>query len=185
MKEKKLRINDEINAIINDKVVEFRYHDEKFEVAHSKIKSLGKKLIDVPALKKINWKTIKNGTPFTAIVGRVPATGKIQRGILNDEKHKSLFLCQNVRDGSNCQDKLGFDYSWAIRKGTDSNLTEENINTIIISFTETPKKQLKKWNSKDFGRMFGYDVHIYANEIKIGCQKISNEQIEKLIKMLP
>lgn len=55
---------------------------------------------------------MKSGDKFSAIVTisnlDILVTGKVQ--IEND----IVYLCQNLKNGSSCRDKLGYDFCWCV-----------------------------------------------------------------------
>ena len=45
------------------------------------------------------------------------------------------FLCQNVFDGVDCADKLGFTYSWMVKSGSDDKLKDAAVYDFRITDT--------------------------------------------------
>ena len=61
------------------------------------------------------------GKEFQATINGITVEGKIQ---VEDEK---VYLCQNKRDGSPCDDKLGYDYSWEVGTGSEFGLRDNDV----------------------------------------------------------
>ena len=61
------------------------------------------------------------GREFQATIDGITVEGKIQ---VEDEK---VYLCQNKRDGSPCDDKLGYDYSWGVGTGSEFGLRDNDV----------------------------------------------------------
>ncbi len=51
---------------------------------------------------------LEDGMNFTARIEGCDCSG-----ILSIE-HDVIYLCQNIKEGNNCRDRKGFDYSWMI-----------------------------------------------------------------------
>lgn len=66
------------------------------------------------------------GKAFIALIERKECTGRIQY------YDGSFFLCQNIKDGCNCPDKLGYKYSWSVGSGTDYRLRENNVSELRV-----------------------------------------------------
>lgn len=59
------------------------------------------------------------GKKFKANIYNIPVEGRIQ------VEEGSIYLCQNVKDGADCEDKLGFKCSWHIEDGSEMALIKK------------------------------------------------------------
>ncbi len=57
---------------------------------------------------------LKDGMSFTAEIDGTKCSGKI-----SIQGNENIYLCQNEQDGSECDDKKGYKYSWLICYGDD------------------------------------------------------------------
>jgi len=173
---KKLVLTKDVSASIDkeNKKVSFEYNTHVYTFSYVTLKSFIKKafvlqkIAGETPLEKTDFNKIEAGAPFVAIIEGIPCTGKIQI------EEGEVYLCQDVKNGNKCYDKLGFKYSWTIRDGK----TPEAYHVRIISFTKYPKRKVPKIDT----HFCDYSVHILLDEIKVGCQKIPNEMVEKLMK---
>jgi hypothetical protein len=69
-------------------------------------------MADVKTIEIIDWGKYPIGTKFEAIITNGPQTVQCS-GRINKEGGY-VYLCQNEVSGSNCSNKLGYKYSWAI-----------------------------------------------------------------------
>ena len=83
------------------------------------------------------------GLNFKANIDGTPCEGKIQ--VEGDE----VFLCQNSKDGFNCVDKLGFRYSWCIRKATPEDMKDKGINVGDLEIVPRDPETYKDWQVGD------------------------------------
>lgn len=122
-----------------------------------------------------NWETVPVGTKFTGYIkDNLIIDGRIQK--YNDR----IYLCQNIQDGADVDDKLDYKYSWNINGGSKDDLEEEK--TIILTLTLDPDfKPLPTW---DGNKIAGYDPLIKKGYVKFGCKTVSNDDIRKLTSML-
>jgi len=183
MKQKTFQLSDKILATINSKSVCFSYKEtlsvenlRVFTFTNVKLLKIIKQIFSLN-LKEINWDKISVGTPFTAYIEGVPVTGKIQK------YSKKIYLCQNIKNGVSCEDKLGYKYSWQIGYGSPMELICSNILVTFISFTKTSKKELSKL--LNFSEIFQRFSILFASKfVQIGCQKILHKDIKKLAKLI-
>ena len=66
------------------------------------------------------------GKKFKANIHNIPVEGRIQ------VEKGSIYLCQDVSNGSSCEDKLGFKYSWHIGDGSEVALTKNDVSNLCI-----------------------------------------------------
>lgn len=70
---------------------------------------------------------LKKGMRVTCeIRGDVIEDAKIQ------EESGKFYICQNVRDGSDCKDKLGYEYSWRIDRGSDNDIKRNYVTNLKL-----------------------------------------------------
>lgn len=128
------------------------------------------------ATKKRNWSRIKPGTWFTAYIYGNAATGRIQK------EENEIFLCQNVEDGSECNDKLGFKYSWSIRHGSNQDIKEEDVTGLKILVKKPASFKIPKIEKKIY--VGSNEVHFQRGEIVVGCTTIPNKIVRQIYKKL-
>lgn len=134
------------------------------------IKVIAKK----PVSKEIVWSKVKSGTWFTAIIYGTKVTGKIQK------EDGDVYLCQNERDGADCDNRLGFKFSWILCK--HSTLEDVQVNNFKL-LTSKPK-DYKYTPIKSPERLGGYLVTYHRGHIMVGCTKITNAKIKKVVAKL-
>lgn len=118
-----------------------------------------------------DWDNVPVGTKFKAKIDEVECEGRIQK---EDGK---IYLCQNVEDGNECNNTLGFDYSWSIEQGSLVNLTENQVE--IISLELDPS-----FKAPPIVKVGNYTVTFKKGKIEVGCQTIPNEQVMEVVKHL-
>jgi len=118
-----------------------------------------------------DWDNVPVGTKFKAKIEEVECEGRIQK------EDGDIYLCQNVKNGALCYDKLGFDYSWSIRKGNSVNLTENKVE--IISLELDPS-----FKAPPIVNVGDYTVTFKKGKIQVGCQTIPNEEVLEIVKHL-
>jgi len=178
MKKEIVALTEAITAKLYKNSVVFFYCSTKVTISNIKLKKTLGRLDNASVLGKINWEKIKVGTPFTAYIHGEMATGKIQK------EDGIIFLCQDEQKGMCCNNTLGYKYSWQIGRGTAKDLNDDCINTIMVSFAESSKKELLlRCIEEDV--ICDYKITFLPGRVIIGCQEIENEKLEELIKMLP
>ncbi len=81
-----------------------------------------------------------NGRKFSAKIRGTYAKGRIR---VEDGK---VYLCQNVKDGADCDDKLGFSFSWKVNKGSRDNLESTDVTDFrLILDTAEEIEAYKDW----------------------------------------
>lgn len=106
-------------------------------------------------------------------------TGRVQK------ESGYLYLCQNILNGSECRNKLGFNYSWSIGEGID--LKKYEITDFKIITQAEHLRLVKKLIPVELGEFLGFEVKKSLDIIIFGCGsvKATVEQVlafEKLIK---
>ena len=84
------------------------------------------------------------GKKFKASIHNIPVEGRIQ------VEEGRIYLCQDVSNGSICEDKLGFKYSWYIGDGSEMTLTKNNVSNLCIRpSTKEEAESFKDWQVGD------------------------------------
>lgn len=84
------------------------------------------------------------GKKFKANIRNIPVEGRIQ------VEKGNIYLCQDVCDGSCCEDRLGFEYSWFIGDGREMALIKNDIlNLCIRPSTKEEAESFKDWQVGD------------------------------------
>lgn len=84
------------------------------------------------------------GKKFKANIYNIPVEGRIQ------VEEGSIYLCQNVKDGADCEDKLGFKCSWHIEDGSEMALIKNNVSNLCIHpSTKEEAESFKDWQVGD------------------------------------
>lgn len=66
----------------------------------------------------------------------------IEGDIINEAKIQkedgNYYICQDLKEGSNCKDKLGYKYSWIVDKGSKENLAQYTVRVTKILLLDQP-----------------------------------------------
>ena len=81
------------------------------------------------------------GREFQATIDGETVEGKIQ---VEGEK---VYLCQNKLNGSPCDDKLGYDYSWGVGIGSEFGLSDNNVTDFKL--IDMDPETYKDWQVGD------------------------------------
>lgn len=81
------------------------------------------------------------GKRFTCSIEGDFVEGKLQ------EEVNEYYLCQNLKDGQRCINKLGYNYSWAI--GKEEILPENKYQIINLTFKQLDPETYKDWQVGD------------------------------------
>ena len=122
--------------------------------------------------REINWKEVEVGTWFSAKKDGVKFEGKIQKD------RGRIYLCQNEFDGADCNDKLGFAFSWSIDSGEESDMIYEGIGELTF-LTKEPKNIKKSIKLTD--EYFGV---FNDGFLRVGCQQIPYDVILEVAKTI-
>ena len=121
-----------------------------------------------------DWTTVPTGTRFQGYITGKPVEGRIQRG------NGGIYLCQNIKDGSDVYDRLGYKHSWSIGDGSEARMKGNDV--VITSLILDPDfKTPLVWEDKDVA---GYRPVFLEGSVKFGCQEVSNDVIRKIASML-
>lgn len=128
------------------------------------------------ATKKIDWKKVKPGKWFSANINGSAVKGRIQK------EEDQIFLCQDTEDGSECSDKLGFKYSYTIRKGNSNDMRMENVK----NFKFLSKRPAGLPNKLVIPAIYigGNRVEFLKGSIQVGCTNIPNKTVREVYKLL-
>lgn len=83
------------------------------------------------------------GLNFKANIDGTPSEGKIQ------VENGKVYLCQDKQDGEDCQDKLGFMYSWTIGKGSPEDMKEICVNVTDFEIVPRDQETYQDWQVGD------------------------------------
>lgn len=131
------------------------------------MKSLKKKI----TIEEWDWNNIPVGSKFKGTIDDIPVEGRIQK------EFNCIFLCQDSVNGGSCTNKLDYDYSYNIFKGSCREIEKEGV--VITSITLDPK--------------FKPPVQIYIKDnlvvfnkgsITVGCTTVDNKTIREIVKHL-
>lgn len=85
-----------------------------------------------------------NGRKFTAKIQGVDVTGRIR------VEDGSVYLCQDVKDGEDCADKLGYNFIWKVGDGSAEILAFNNFTDFRLHpITAKEIKAYKDWQVGD------------------------------------
>lgn len=121
-----------------------------------------------------DWTTIPTGTRFQGYIESHPVEGRIQK------QDGRIFLCQNLYDGAEADDTLGYKHSWSIGDGSEVRMKLHDV--IITSLMLDPDfKAPLVWEDEPVA---GYRPVFSEGSVKFGCQEVSNDVIRKIASML-
>ena len=112
-----------------------------------------------------------HGRRFSAeINGRSPCIGRISY------EAKRYYLCQNVADGLNARDKLGYKYSWYVSIGDEPHMRRGNIrNFKLLDMTKEEIENYKVFKKGDKLTKNGSTLEVIATlEEEVVIVKCSN-----------
>lgn len=80
---------------------------------------------------------------------RCKIDGTFVEGRIQVEEDR-VFLCQNIKNGGYCKDKLGYEYSWYVRTGDEDDLLNNYVtNFKLIDMTKEDIENYKDWQVGD------------------------------------
>lgn len=120
---------------------------------------------------------VKKGTWVSGTIQGCNFTGRIQ--IEKKEGSETIYICQNVKEGTSCTDKLGFNYSWVVRSGTKKYLFK---NSVVIKKIYKAKPKNFKFTPIKSWVIGTYDAHEVSGGIKVGCTFVPDSLIKKIAK---
>lgn len=123
-----------------------------------------------------DWDKIPSGSTFKAYIQGSLCEGRIFK------EDDSIYLCQDVKEGVSCSNKLGFKYSWVIYGGNPLDLKHTSVKNLEVWL---PEKGYKIPMNKDINSFGIYSVRITKDVCKVGCTLVSFEQVKAVYnKML-
>lgn len=85
-----------------------------------------------------------DGRRFRAKIDGTPCEGKIR------VEDGCAYLCQNEENGTDCDDKLGYKYSWVVRDGSHEELVSRDVTDFtILPTTAAEIEAYKDWQVGD------------------------------------
>lgn len=85
-----------------------------------------------------------NGRKFSAKI-----RGTYAEGLIRVEDGR-VYLCQNMKNGAGCGDKLGFSFSWQVNKGSRDDLESTDVTDFcLIHVTAEEIEAYKSWQVGD------------------------------------
>ncbi len=144
------------------------------KVAKKPTKVIAKK----PVPKEIDWSKVKSGTWCTASIEDTKVTGKIRKEGLR------IYICQNKKAGSLCDNRLGFQYSWTIGEGSNAYMRSCRVTDLKLldakpkDYKHIPFKIVKPM------RIAHYAVTFHEGYIMVGCTRVTNAEIKKVVAKL-
>nr|DAZ22769.1 MAG TPA: hypothetical protein [Caudoviricetes sp.] len=85
-----------------------------------------------------------NGRKFSAKI-----RGTYAEGLIRVEDGR-VYLCQNMKDGADCGDKLGFSFSWQVNKGSMDDLESTGVTDFrLIHMPAEEIEAYKNWQVGD------------------------------------
>lgn len=85
-----------------------------------------------------------NGRKFSAKI-----RGTYAEGLIRVENGR-VYLCQNMKAGADCGDKLGFSFSWQVNKGSRDNLESTGVTDFsLIPVSAEEIEVYKNWQVGD------------------------------------
>ena len=107
----------------------------------------------------------------------------------------TIYLCQNKANGSNCNEKHGYLYSWLIGRGTADNLLTNGVTDLVVTSTSEMIHDWRCWNegnvllapsNNKFTIIFRHnEVFVLKDESNVGQIPFTGEElVEKGYKLL-
>lgn len=132
--------------------------------------------VDTP---QYDWDSIPSGTYVEAKIKGEPV-----QGVYVKEDNKA-YIAQNRFNGKSCEQKYGFDYSWKIIPSdiddNESDVTELRFLEPPADFILTPDVLPEKPLTVEVA---GHNAQVFSDHIVAGCQTISRETIDLVIKKM-
>ena len=130
-----------------------------------------------PGVKTLEVKGLPTGTKIKGIIYRDGETSFEGRLTFEDGRY---FVCQDVRDGCDAADKLGYRYSWSLRQGDVESLEHVNVKCCVTSIELDPDfvpDPVVKLNDR-------YSAIVQKGQVKVGNRVIPNSSIRELYSKL-
>ena len=117
------------------------------------------------------WENVPAGTKFKAKIEGMWCEGRIQK------EGDTIYLCQNVKNGSDADNKLGYHHSWTINDGSIDKLKSNSVEIFDLELDPTFQAP---WNKN----IAGYIPSIHEGYVMFGCKTVTNDDIRELVKHL-
>jgi len=117
------------------------------------------------------WENVPVGTKFKAKIEGTWCEGRIQK------EGSDIYLCQNEKNGSDADNKLGYHNSWTINDGSIDKLKSNSVEIFDLELDPTFQAP---WNKK----IAGYIPSIHEGYVTFGCKTVTNDDIRELVKHL-
>jgi hypothetical protein len=117
------------------------------------------------------WENVPVGTKFKAKIEGMWCEGRIQK------EGSNIYLCQDFKDGSGAENKLGYHHSWTVNDGSIDKLKSNSVEIFDLELDPTFQAPWSK-------RIAGYIPSIYEGYVKFGCTIVTNDDIRELVKHL-
>jgi hypothetical protein len=118
--------------------------------------------------KRILKNGLKQGQWFRAEIDGNECVGRV-----SISESDNVYLCQDVADGADAPDKLGFQYSWSVSNGSAKALKDEHVKNFKL-LSRKPASYVTPTILPSIG---SYSVTLKDNgeTIKVGCTPVSRE----------
>lgn len=84
-----------------------------------------------------------DGRLFSCKIKETPVIGKIR------VEDGFVYLCQNKHDGSKCEDRFGYRYSWRVCSGSKNDLRSTSVTDFRLGLTAAEIESYKDWQVGD------------------------------------
>ena len=102
------------------------------------------------------------GRPFRAYIYNALCEGKIQI------EGRRVYLCQNIMEGKNCDNRLGYTYSWSVRSGSEHDLSENGVYDFKLLDEEPERDRSPEEKAKEIYKTFSFvEVPNYTSKHEI------------------
>lgn len=122
---------------------------------------------------------MKKGDAFYAIIDGIECVGTVQY------QKGEYFLCQDNVDGSECDDKMGWEYSYTVHSGKSSDLKSENVINFEIVNPKWVEENKEAYRVREIGKFDRYEVREQNNKFIFGCGEVmlSKDEIVAFVKV--
>jgi hypothetical protein len=139
------------------------------------------KTIVEETIKIIDWSKVPCGTYMIAKIRDKSYEGVVWNDPLNPNGRK--YFCQNYKIGSTPPFGFGFNYGWEFRQEVDGTHTDE-----VSDIQFPPKPESLRIPPIPIYVSIGdgtYQAEVISNHtVKVGCQKITKEEILNVLKAM-
>ncbi len=134
---------------------------------------MSKTKIAVEEYPDYDWDKIPSGSPFKALIEGAPVKGRIYKigGV--------IYLCQNLKNGYNSPNKLGYEFSWRVSEGESRDLEQNRVTNLEVWLPEAGYK-----TPVEISKFGTYLMSIYKDSVTVGCTTVSFEQVEAVYEKM-